>query len=155
MAVLSLLLIQVGQLSVTGNIISTYRYYWLTPLGNLPRNCVDRLTDWLDMILIILTWPLNLKTNKQKKLLSQNCLSVVSMLFDWSVQVLIGRKWQANRFAIKFGEVVASVQLIRIYRVSTFKILNRYLILTLQILRQSGKDVKVRFPNFPQTFCIL
>ena len=33
-------------------------------LGSLPRNSVDSLTDQLDMTLIVLTGPYNLKPNK-------------------------------------------------------------------------------------------
>ena len=50
-AILSLPLIQVGQLSVTGERMCTY--YWLTCLGSLPRNSVVRLTDSLDMTIVV------------------------------------------------------------------------------------------------------
>ena len=47
-AILSIMLIQVGQLSVTGERMCTK--YWLrNRLGSLPRNSVVRITDCLDM----------------------------------------------------------------------------------------------------------
>ena len=49
-------------------VVSYWRKYGhlvlVSHLGSLPRNSVDRLTNWLDMTLIFWTGPQNLKTNK-------------------------------------------------------------------------------------------
>ena len=54
MTILPLLLIQEGQLSVTGASMCTK--YWLTAQGTKPpQEKVSRWTDWLDMTLTVLT----------------------------------------------------------------------------------------------------
>ena len=58
-SIFSLLLIQVEQLGKKKRFVSHYPTDQLKML----RNSMDCLTDWLDMTLIVLTWPLNLKIN--------------------------------------------------------------------------------------------
>ena len=68
MTILSLPLIPIGQLSVTGERMCTK--YWLTSYGSLPRNSVVRLTDRLDMTIIV-DWDVKPQINRPTNILKQ------------------------------------------------------------------------------------
>ena len=66
-AIISLALIQVGQLSITGEKMCTFVLVYR--LGSLPRNSVDRLTDCLDMTIVV-DWDVKPQIKQNKKI---NC----------------------------------------------------------------------------------
>ena len=67
-AILSLPLIPIGQLSVTGERMCTK--YWLTSYRSLLRNSVVRLTDRLDMTIVV-EWDVKPQINQPTNILKR------------------------------------------------------------------------------------